>query len=183
MRRIVERKGTAYLHRALARVDPEGAKRIAPADLSRIIRACEVYLLTGRPMSFWHEQPADPLEGFRWLKLAIQWPRPVLYERINARVEEMFKKGFVEEVRDLIERFPMDCQAFKAIGYRQIAHYLEGKMSQEEAIEEIQRESRRYAKRQLTWFRSDPEFVWVDAAPGEENILTQAREMVQALIG
>lgn len=183
MRRIAARKGSAYLHRALSRSDPESARRIMPTDLSRIIRAYEIYLLTGKPMSFWHRQPTDHLEGFRWLKLAIQWPRQELYERINTRVEEMFQQGFVEEVRGLLERYPRDCHAFKAIGYKQIAQYHEGKLSLEQAKEETQRESRRYAKRQLTWFRADPEIVWLDPNPDENNLLAQARGTVQTFLG
>ncbi len=163
MHAIAGRGGTPRLYRALAQADPEGAKKIAPADRSRILRAYEVYLATGRPMSWWQRQPASPLEGFRWLKFALDWPRDQLYSRINARVEQMFEMGFVEEVRNLQERFPRNCHAFKAIGYRQIVLHLEGKWTREEAIANTQQESRRYAKRQLTWFRSMPDLYWIRA--------------------
>ena len=162
MGRIVQRRGAASLYRALKRVDPKGAERISEPDTSRIIRAYEIYLLTGKPMSFWQCQPRDELKDFRWLKIGIQWPREVLYQRINRRVDTMIRLGLCEETKCLMESFARTCHAFKAIGYRQIADYLEGRCGLEEAIEDTKRESRRYAKRQLTWFRSDPEIQWLE---------------------
>lgn len=178
MRRIIQRRGSRCVYRALGRVDPGAAARIAPADSARIIRAYEVYLLTGRPMSWWLSRPRDALYGFRWLKLGIALPRPLLYERINRRVEEMFEKGFVEEVGRLLARYPRDCQAFKAIGYREIAAHLEGTLSLQQAIEETQQESRRYAKRQMTWFRSDPSVVWLNGALDAETLEAEAECLV-----
>jgi tRNA dimethylallyltransferase len=174
MRRIAARRGPACIHNALGRIDPESAGRLAPADIERNIRAYEVYLLSGHTMSWWHSQPKDRLSGFRWLKLGIRRPRPELYARIDRRVEDMFRQGFVEEVRSLMGAFPRDCHAFKAIGYRQIADCLEGKTSLEQAVAGTRQESRRYAKRQLTWFRSDPEIVWLDSASGEEALTAAA---------
>jgi tRNA A37 N6-isopentenylltransferase MiaA len=116
----------------------------------------------------------DALQGFRWLKLGISFPREILYQRIERRVEEMFEGGFVEEVRSLLSRFSRDCQAFKAIGYRQIAEYLEGKCSLECAIENTKLESRRYAKRQLTWFRSKGDIVWLEAPGNVEDLEPRA---------
>jgi len=181
--RIAERRGVACLYRALQRSDPAIAARIAPTDISRVTRAYEVYLLTGRPMNWWHCQPRNGLEGFRWLKLGIHWPREELYRRIETRVEEMFQAGFVDEVRGLLERFPAKRHAFKAIGYRQIAGFLAGKISLDHAKEQTKIESRRYAKRQMTWFRGDPEIVWLDATEGEERLLAQAVERIEAFLG
>ena len=178
MRQIIELRGPGCLYRALRRVDPETSARIAPADSARIIRAYEVYLLTGKPMSWWQGQPRDTLLGYRWLRLGIETPRPLLYDRINARVTDMFDKGFIEEVRGLLERFPRDCQAFKAIGYREAAAYLEGKLSLEQAIEQTQQESRRYAKRQMTWFRSDSSVFWLDGALDPETLEAEAARLV-----
>jgi len=174
MRKIVRRRGAGILYRALERVDPDGAKKIAEGDISRIIRACEIYLLTGKPMSVWQDQPRDELKGFRWLKIGINWPREVLYGRINGRVDRMVRQGFCEEVRSLMRSFPRTCHAFKAIGYSQIADYLEGRYELAEAIEETKRESRRYAKRQLTWFRSDPEIQWLEGAEDPEELFRLA---------
>ena len=174
LRRIVERRGSASLHRVLGRVDPEAARRIAPGDAARVLRACEVWFVSGRPLTWWQQQPCDSLSGYRWLKLGIAWPRPALYERIDARVVEMFDRGFVEEVRALLSRYPRDCHAFKAIGYRQVARHLDGEISLAEAIHEMQKESRHYAKRQLTWFRSLPDIRWLDAARGWTEVEAEA---------
>jgi tRNA dimethylallyltransferase len=176
MRAIAARRGPDSIHRALRRVDRETAAKLAPADTERNIRAYEIYLLTGHTMGWWQNQPRDGLVGYRWLKLGILWPRTQLYARIDQRVEEMFRCGFVEEVRSLVAEFPRECHAFKAIGYRQIAGYLEGRWSLEQAVDDTQRESRRYAKRQQTWFRADPEILWLDATLGQQAILEQATD-------
>jgi tRNA dimethylallyltransferase len=182
MRAIAVRRGVASIHRALRRIDPDAAARLAPADIERNIRAYEIYLATGKTMSWWQRQPRNRLEGFRWLKLGILWPRPLLYDRINRRVEDMFREGFVGEVEALRSRFPNDCHAFKAIGYRQITAYLEGKWSLDQALEDTQRESRRYAKRQVTWFHSDSEIKWLDAARGADALLESASAAITRFV-
>ena len=182
MRRIAEvRRGSLY--RILLRADPVSAGRISRADTARIIRALEVYFLSGKPISWWQKETGERLAGFRWLKLGIQWPRELLYQRINARANAMFEGGLVEEVRTLLERFPRDCNAFKAIGYRQVADYLAHELTFDQAVEEVQRESRRYAKRQLTWFRADPEIVWLDGTSGEARLIQEAMAAVRTFIG
>jgi tRNA dimethylallyltransferase len=182
MRRVLERRGSVRLHRALARVDPEAAGRISPADASRIVRAYEVFLLTGKPISCWQQQPTDQLTGFRWLKLAISWPREALYERIDRRVDTMIQRGFIEEVRELLRSYPPDSHAFKAIGYGQIAAFLEGRTKLEDAVEEIKRETRRYAKRQLTWFRAENGVRWLEGTLGADRIEAQAAELVSSFV-
>jgi tRNA dimethylallyltransferase len=182
LRRAVERRGAPSLHRALERADPEIARRIHPSDRSRIVRAYEVYLLTGKTMTWWQEQPRDRLTGFCWLKLGISWPREMLYQRIDARVDAMFALGLVEEVARLIQTFPSGSHAFRAIGYRQVRDFLVGSKSLEEAKEETKRESRRYAKRQLTWFRSDPEIEWLDAVPGTDSLVRTAGERISTFL-
>lgn len=182
MQKIARSRGAASLHRILLRADPVSANRISAADTVRIIRALEVYFLTGRPISWWQNQPAERLAGFRWLKLGIQWPRELLYQRIDARAAGMFERGLIQEVRTLLDRFPHDCNAFKAIGYRQVADYFAEKVSFDQAVEEVQRQSRRYAKRQLTWFRADPEIVWLDGGLGEPKLLEQGVAAVQSFI-
>jgi tRNA dimethylallyltransferase len=169
MRKIIRKRGSGTIHRALRRIDPQSADKITENDSERIIRAYEVYLSTGKSISWWQQQPKNALTGYCWLKLGIDIPRPLLYERINRRVEDMFQSGLLEEVHNLLQSFPRTSQAFKAIGYRQTAEYLEGAISMAQAIEETQMESRRYAKRQLTWFRSDPSIVWLDGRlPADE---------------
>ena len=183
LRRIAERKGPPYLYARLRRFDPEAAARIAPADIARTVRACEIYFLSGKTMTWWQRQPRDALQDFRWLKLGLSWPRTLLYERIDARVEEMFAQGFVEEVHRLIEKYPRNCHAFTAIGYRQIILHLEGRLTLEQALRETQKTSRRYAKRQLTWFRTDREIVWLDAAAGIESAAAQAERLIENFLG
>jgi tRNA dimethylallyltransferase len=183
MREIIKRKGPTTLHRALQRVDPQAARRVAGSDAERIIRAYEVYLTSGRPMSWWHRQPRDAFKGYRWLKLGIEVPREHLYQRINQRVDEMLQSGFLQEVHGLINRFPRESQAFRAIGYRQIAEFLDGRLSYQQAIEEIKMESRRYAKRQMTWFRSDPSIVWLDGQGGFNEMQNRATDLISAFLG
>ncbi len=183
MREIIRRRGPACLHRALSRVDPQSAGRISPVDRSRIVRAYEVYLLTGKPISRWHEQKPGRLLGFRWLKLGLNWPREELYRRINLRVEAMFHAGFVEEVRNLLASYPRDCHSFKAIGYRQIADCLDGRCLLDEALRATQQESRRYAKRQLTWFRGMPDVLWLDASRDWDTLESEAFRLVESHLG
>jgi tRNA dimethylallyltransferase len=137
--------------------------------------------MTGRTMTWWQKQPRDRLQRYRCLKLGIRWPREILYSRINERVREMFDAGFVAEVEMLLERYPRSCQAFKAIGYRQIVSSLEGSSTPAQAIEETSRESRRYAKRQTTWFRSDPEITWLDGM-GWDQVAGRASGLIDGFL-
>jgi tRNA dimethylallyltransferase len=178
MRQIIRRKGPKILHRSLRRVDPKSAERIAETDGERIIRAYEVYLATGKPISWWQQKPRDSLEGYRWLKIGIRVPREQLYRRIDQRAEEMFRSGFLEEVQQLMRGFPTECHAFKAIGYRQAIDYFDGKLTLEQTIEETKKQSRHYAKRQLTWFRSDPDITWLEAEPDLEALQTKAADLI-----
>lgn len=178
LRRIIQRKGSNVMHRALRRIDPESAARIAETDAERIIRAYEVYLATGKPISWWQHQPRDALEGYRWLKIGIRIPRDQLYQRIDRRAEEMFRSGFLDEVRQLIKRFPAESHAFKAIGYRQAIEYFDGKLTLAQAIDETKKQSRRYAKRQMTWFRSDPDITWLEDGPGSMGLQAKAADLI-----
>jgi len=178
MRRVIQRKGPQILHRALQRVDPEYAARIAPMDSERVIRAYEVHLVSGKPMTWWQQQPRDAFQGYRWMKIGINIPREQLYERINQRVDDMFRRGLLEETRELLKKFPRGSQAFKAIGYRQAAACIEGRLVENEAIEDTKKQSRHYAKRQLTWFRADPSIVWLDGNLKPKELQAQAENLV-----
>jgi len=178
MRNIIRRKSPAVLHRALARIDPPSAAKISQKDAERIIRAYEVYLLTGRTMSAWQLQRRDAFAGCRWLKIGIDIPREHLYEKINQRVDEMFESGLLDEARGLLQKFPKQAHAFKAIGYRQAIDYLDTRVSLPQAIEETRKESRHYAKRQLTWFRSDHEIVWLDGSLGSAELQEKAAQLI-----
>lgn len=178
MRNIIRRKNTATLHRALQKIDPSSAARIMQTDAERIIRAYEVYLLTGKTMTWWQQQPRDAFTGYCWLKIGINLPREQLYERINRRVDEMYEAGFLDEVRDLLHKYPRTAHAFKAIGYRQAADHLEGKLSLDQAIEDTRKESRHYAKRQLTWFRSETGIIWLEGQPGIDELRSSAAALI-----
>jgi tRNA dimethylallyltransferase len=182
MRAIIARKGPEILHRALQRVDPQSAARIEELDAERIIRAYEVYLASGKSMDWWQQQPRDAFRGFRWMKIGITLPREQLYQRINRRVEDMYKSGLLEEVSGLLERYPRTSQAFKAIGYEQAANYLDGQITLQQAIEETQKESRHYAKRQLTWFRTDTEIVWLDGQVSLDGLQASAAELISEFL-
>jgi len=109
-------------------------------------------------------------------------PRPILYRKIDRRVEDMFRAGLIEEVQALIERYPKSCHAFKAIGYRETVEHLEGKTTLAQAIEKTQRESRRYAKRQLTWLRADSEIIWLDGTMTQENVEQAAMKRIEGFL-
>jgi len=183
MRKIVARKGTRCLHGILRRIDPISAARIAESDTERIIRACEVYLVSGKPMHWWQQQPRDAFRGIRWLKIGIALPRELLYKRIEQRVDAMFQGGLPEEVKGLLARYPRTSHAFTAIGYRQVAAFLDGRCSLDQAVEETKKESRHYAKRQLTWFRADPAIVWLDGRLEFGALQGDAANLIRAFLG
>ncbi len=161
LRATAREHGSDELHRRLAEVDPEAAERIHPNDVHRLVRALEVHEVTGEPISARRDQfEGEPVLDHSMVCLA--WPREVLYSRINHRVDEMLERGLVEEVRRLRDR--LGPQAGKALGYRQITAFLDGKMPLAEAVRLIKRDTRRYAKHQTTWFRHFPQVEWVDAA-------------------
>jgi tRNA dimethylallyltransferase len=147
----------------LARVDPVAAARLHPNDLVRIIRALEVYRLTGVPVSRQRIAHAFGEAYYSALKIGISVDRSVLYDRIDRRVEKMVADGLVDEVKYLMKNgFPPGLKSMRSIGYRQICGYIAGEFPFEEAVRLIKRDSRRYAKRQMTWFNSDNEINWVE---------------------
>jgi tRNA dimethylallyltransferase len=152
-------KGLAWLHLELARVDPEAGSRIHPHDRQRIFRALEVFRLTGVPLSFQQKQHGFEKSVFSTIKILIFRDREELYDRINSRVEAMLQMGFESEVRRLLDMgYGPELKPMQSLGYRQMAAHILGNLSLDRAVYLIQRETRRYAKRQLTWFRADPEF-------------------------
>ncbi len=159
----VETVGTVGLHRKLTEVDPPMAARLHPNDRQRILRALEVFITSGRRLSQWQEEHGFREEVYPTIKLFLVRPREELYDRINRRVDAMMEQGFLDEVRRLLNMgYGPEVKPMQSLGYKQLArHLLEGTVLAD-AIDEIKRESRRYAKRQLTWFRSDPELHWLD---------------------
>lgn len=145
-----------HLHRILKRLDPPSAEKIAPGDEQKLIRAVEVCLLAKKPLSEVHRAGRNPLRGWRAIKIGLSPDREALYQRIHARTDAMLAAGWMEEVRGLVASgLPADAKPFDFIGYRELRAVLTGEMKLEEAKAAIQQATRRYAKRQLTWFRRD----------------------------
>jgi len=156
--------GKLKLHRMLEEFDPESAARLHVNDTRRVIRAIEVYRTTGRTITEQSRLDQAREGDYSVVMFALNWPRELLYERINRRVDEMIRQGLVEEVRTLLNNgLSEGSTAMQALGYKEIVAALSGKISMEEAIDAIKQGSRHYAKRQLTWFRRDDRVHWIDA--------------------
>lgn len=165
---MASRYGERRLHRRLARVDPAAAARIEPADRVRLVRALEVFLKTGRPLSGHHEDGAEPLRGFTVRLLGLAPPREALRAAVEARTDRMLAAGLVEETRRLIARYGAEVRPLRSIGYRQAAAVVRGALGVAEARRDIVQETMRYAKRQMTWFRHQEQVAWcADAAEAE----------------
>jgi len=182
---IADRRGREHLHRILRRLDESTASRLAPRDTQKIIRALEVRLETGRPLSS-HlvERPRNPLEGFRVTTIGLGPLRAALYQRIGRRVRRMFESGLVEEVRGLLESgVPPEASALRAIGYRQVVGHLLRGISREDALMSMERETRRYAKRQMTWFRKQHRVTWFEGFGGEAETKDRILRFVHNFLG
>lgn len=177
------KSGSAVLHARLQAVDPQAAARIHPNDAVRIIRALEVYHVTGRPISEWQQQHPPPEIG-RARRFGLTMPREMLYTRINQRVEQMMAQGWLEEVRQLLEAgYSPELPAMRSLGYAQLVQVIQGKLPLDTAVSLIQRETRRFAKRQLTWFRADRQIEWIDASQGAEVAMQAIRERIEEMEG
>ena len=181
---IAERKGREHLHRLLGRLDPAAASRIAARDKPKIIRALEVRLETGEPLSkYLEERPRQPLDGFSIHFIGLNPTREELYGRINARVRQMFGAGLVQEVQQLLARgIPSSAKPFEAIGYRHVVADLDSCIREEETIRIIQRDTRHYAKRQMTWFRKQPDVTWFDGPGDSDEIKNKVYQFVKPFV-
>jgi len=176
LERVAARRGPERLHRMLARVDPASARRIMPRDRKRLVRALEVYLATGRPLTDHFSDTRSPIADCRVIAMALRLPAAVTAERVARRVDEQFARGVVEEVRALLARgVPPDARPFGGLVYRQVMEMLRGVRGEAETRELIVRENRRYARRQLIWFRKEPNLIWFDG-PGERDDTLQRVE-------
>lgn len=155
--------GSEALHRRLIRVDPETARKIHPNDTYRIIRALEIFEATGEPISGYQHKHQFCDTPFKFLKIGLSMPRETLYEGINRRVDAMIDAGFVDEVRNLFDMgYKADLKSMQAIGYRHMAAFIQGRQPWNETVRTLKRDTRRYAKRQLTWFRADAGIAWTE---------------------
>jgi tRNA dimethylallyltransferase len=165
LERIADRRGSGRLHALLARVDPPSALRIQPRDRKRLIRALEVYRLTGRTLTAHFAATQSPLPEYDVLSFALQIPGELTAERVARRVDAQFEQGLLDEIRALIEAgVPLTAHPFTGLVYRQALEHLRGERDEAETRELIVRENRRYARRQLIWFRKEPNLVWIHAA-------------------
>lgn len=180
LRSSADRRGSAWLHRILVRLDPASAERIHANDASKLVRTIEVCLTASQPMS--HLLGRDPLTGFRLLRIGLNPPRAALYERLNERCGKMFAAGLVEETRRLLARYGQ-VKALDSLGYRQALGVLDGKMSLEDAIAAAQQGHRNYAKRQLTWFRREPDVHWIEAFGDDpQRTVIRAEHLVRSAL-
>jgi tRNA dimethylallyltransferase len=175
-----QRRGNAWLYRLLKRLDPASAARIHAHDTPKLVRAIEVCLATRKPLS--QVLARDPLEGFRLLRIGLNPPRSELYERLNQRCEAMFAAGLVEETRGLLARYG-PVKALDSLGYKQALAVLAGALPVEAAVAAAQQGHRNYAKRQMTWFRREPEVRWIDAfGDAKETIDAAINQVTGAML-
>jgi tRNA dimethylallyltransferase len=170
LRAIEGRRGAPFLHRMLRRVDPAAARRLGPRDRQRVVRALEVFFAARRGLSSLIGESPFGADRYPAIKIGLEMPRAALYRRIDERVVAFFESGLVEEVRGLLRSgCPPSANAWKALGYRESLRHLHGELALEEAIALTQRNTRRYAKRQWTWFRKEEGVVWFDVDPSRED--------------
>jgi tRNA dimethylallyltransferase len=183
LRRRAAAEGLGPLAAELARLDPETAARLRPGDSQRVLRALQVALVSGRPLSRWIAEQPFGTQSIAAIRVGLTLPRAILYDRIAGRVTRMLQGGWAEEVRELLESgLAPDLPAFQAIGYRQLVHYVRGDWSLERAIDDTVRATRRFAKRQETWFRREPDVTWFSAEDLDRRI-PQVLEHVERALG
>jgi len=177
LRAKAQKRGPAWLHKILTRLDPDSAVRIHPNDTPKLIRAIEVCLAARQPMS--QILSRNPLTGFRLLRIGLNPPREQLYARLNQRCATMFAAGLVEETRGLLARYG-PVKALDSLGYRQVLAVLAGTLTIEEAITAAQQGHRNYAKRQLTWFRREPDVHWIEAFGDQAETQLSVQQLIAA---
>jgi len=176
-----EEKGSSALYERLREVDPEATRWIHPNDRYRIVRALEVFELTGKGISHWQKEHGFAERDFEVLKIGLNRERPELYDLINRRCDGMIARGLVDEVKRLADMgYSLDLPSLQSVGYRQIGLYLRGQLSLDEAVTLIKRDTRHLAKRQLTWFRADKEIGWFHPERERNKILKAAKEFLTA---
>ena len=177
-----DRRGVDYLHRLLHRLDPAAAGRIHANDVPKVIRTIEVCLASRRPMTDLWQQGREPLHGFRILRLGLNPGRDALYARINQRAAKMFDDGLIAETEKLLAKYGEQGRPLASLGYRQALQFLRGELDRESALAAAQQAHRNYAKRQITWFRREPDVHWLpgfgdEPAIQSESIATIEREL------
>lgn len=165
----VKEEGLEKLYDEAKKIDEEAIKKISPNDKKRILRILEIYHTTGKNKTELEEISRKNGPKYDYKVYVLNMDRSILYDRINKRVDKMIKDGLIEEVKSLLEKYKEFPTAMQGLGYKEVVEYLENKLSKEEMIEKIKKETRRYAKRQITWFKSYKEAIWLDASK-ENNV-------------
>ena len=174
LRQRVEQNGTAYLHRILRRLDRDAAGKIHANDIPKLIRAIEVCLASRQKMTDMWKQGRDPLTGFRIVRVGLNPHRDELYARINQRAERMFESGLVEETKNLLAKYGDAARPLASLGYRQAVQMLRGEIDAKAALQAAQQAHRNYAKRQMTWFRREPDVMWLQGFGDDPEIQKKA---------
>jgi len=182
LRERVERNGAGHLHKILTRLDPAAAVRIHPNDASKLIRAVEVCLTARQPMTEMWKQGAEPLAGFRVLRVGLDPDREALYRRINARATQMVECGLIEETRALYEKYGEAARPLGSLGYKQAVQFIRGEITRDEAIAAAQQGHRNYAKRQMTWFRREPGVRWIKGFGYEAGVQEEVLRFVESFM-
>ena len=169
LEKIAEEQGLEELYKKAVEIDPEAMKKISQNDKKRIMRVLEIYHSTGKTKTEQEkESRKNPVE-YDYRVFAINWDREILYQRINKRVDIMVEQGLIEEVKEILDKYDKFPTAMQGLGYKEVVDYLNGIYTKEEMIEKIKLETRRYAKRQLTWFRKNKQTIWLDGTNDIQN--------------
>lgn len=179
LEKIAERHGVEFLHRLLRRVDPDSARRIQPRDRKRMVRALEVYFLTGQPLTEHFASTISPLAHRQIVAVALSPPTSLIADRVRQRVDAQFERGLMDEIRRLLARgVPETARPFGGLVYRQALELLHGVRSEADTRELIVRENRHYARRQLIWFRKEPNLVWLQTSGENPETLTAVEALL-----
>lgn len=179
---LAKEQGEAILHQKLKQVDPVSAEKIHPNNVKRVIRALEYYEQTGEPISSHNERERQKISPYHFAYFVLTNDRDLLYDRINKRVDSMLENGLVEEVRALLDKgYQKQMVSMQGLGYKEIIDYLEGRTTLSEAVSILKRDTRHFAKRQLTWFKREKEVIWMDKReyPSEEMLLAEMLERLK----
>lgn len=180
LRERAAERGSDYLHRLLRRIDPAAAQTIHANDVPKVVRALEVSLSARAPMTNLWQQGRDALQGFSILRIGLNPRREALYQRINQRAQEMFSAGLLEETRMLVDRYGPAAWPLSSLGYKQAMQHLNGELSLEQAIVAAQQGHRNYAKRQMTWFRCEPEVHWITEFGSDPAVQKRIVDLIKA---
>lgn len=182
LRETCAARGSEYIQRILRRLDREASEKIHANDVAKLIRAIEICMSSRQKMSALWQQGRDPLGSFRILRIGLDPDRAALYDRINQRARRMFESGLIEETEHLLQKYGSSARPLASLGYKQAVQLLAGELTREQAIQAAQQAHRNYAKRQMTWFRREPEVFWLKGFGDDPQIQQAALRSVATAI-